>query len=97
MRRVGRPIGICVMRRQQFYRTAVFCNAVKLRDKSHHVREYVRRHDAKRSRQIHHRQTGRARFAQIVNHVRRRARIIVQSNRAFLFINAAADIENLHL
>jgi hypothetical protein len=31
-----------------------------------------------------------------MNYVSRRARIIVQANRAFVFVRAAADIENFH-
>ena len=95
MRRVGRPIGIRVMRRDEFNSPAVFRNAVKLRDKCHHVGNMfdgVARHDeiklvvCKRIRN----------FAEIVNNIRRRARIVVQTDRAFLFICAAADIENFH-
>ena len=38
MRRVGRPIGIRVMRRDELNFSAVSRDAVKLGDESHHVR-----------------------------------------------------------
>lgn len=93
VRRVGCPVGIRVMRRDEADSTAGFGDAVEFRYKSHHVR-YVF-DDVARNYQIEFIVGKRIRnFSKIVNHVSRRARIVIQTDRAFELIRAAADIEN---
>ncbi len=95
VRRVGRPIGIRVMRRNELYASAVFRNAVKLGDESHHVGNVF--DNVVGDDEIKFVVRERIRNdSQIVNHVSRRARVVVQANRAFVLIRAAADIENFH-
>jgi len=83
------------VRRQQSYPAAVFRDAVKLGDERHHVRHMLG--DVVRDDQIKFVIGKRVRHdAQIMNHVRPRARIIVEPDRAFIFIRPAADIEYFH-
>ncbi len=95
MCRIGCPIGICVMRRDEFDRSAVFCYSVKFGDKRHHVRhvfDNVTRNDQIKfviGKWIWH-------ASKIVDHISRRARIVVQPDRTFIFICTATDIENFH-
>ncbi len=95
VRRVGCPIGVSVVRCKEFYAPAVFRDAVEFGNKSHHVGNVfgnVIRDDlvklvvGKRIRNI----------AKVVNHVSRRARIVVYADGARMFVVAAADIEDFH-
>ena len=82
VRRVGRPVRVRIMRRDESDAPAVFRNAVKLGDESHYVRHVF--DDVARDDQIEFvvgKRVGN--FAEVVNHVGGRARIVVEPDRAF--------------
>ena len=79
VRWVVRPIGICVMRRHEPDSPAVFCNAVKLADESHHIGNVLG--DVPRNDKIEFAVgKGIRNRAQIVNDISRRPRIVVQAD-----------------
>ncbi len=94
MRRVGRPVGVCVMRRDESNPPAVSRDPVKFTDKRHYVGHML--DDVPRNYQIEFvvgKRVGK--LAQIVNDIRGRLRIVVQPDRAFVFIGSAAHIKDL--
>ena len=96
VRQVVRPIGIGIVWRDEFDASAVFCNSPEFGDEIHHVRDVFDR--VARDDEIEL-VVGKWiwKNAQIVNHVGTRARVVIESNRAFVFVVAAPDIENFHI
>ena len=88
------PIGICVVRRNDFYQSAGFSYAVKLADERHDVGDvldYVTTNDlikfviAERIRED----------TQVVNDVRVRPRVGIYSDRARILVLTAANVQSL--
>ena len=95
VRRVICPVGVGVVRREQLNTASVPRHAVQFADKGHHIRhmlDNVVGHDkiklviGERIRQ----------FAQIMNNIRSRARIIIQPHRTCGLIHTAPNVKYLH-
>jgi len=95
MRRVGCPIRICVMRRDQFYPSAVFRDPIELADERHDIRNML--DGMVRDDEIEFvigKRIGKC--AEIMDHIGAGFRIVVQTDRTFVLICSAADVENFH-
>ncbi len=95
MRRVGRPVGVGVMRRDEADRPAMSGDPIKLADKRHNIRnmlDHVTRYD--QVKLVVRERVGND--AEVVDNVRGGSRIVVQADRTFKFIGPAADVEDLH-
>jgi hypothetical protein len=93
MGRVGRPIGICVVRRNDFYQTRRFSYAMKLANKRHDVRNVL--NDVTANDFIKFVVGKRVRDrAQVVKDIGVGPRIRIYSNCARIFVLATSYVEN---
>ena len=95
VRWIVRPVGVCVMRRDQPDSAAGFRNTVKLADEGHHVRNML--DDVAGDDQIEFVVgKGIRKVAEVVDHIGGRFRVIIEPDSAFEFVRTAADIKDLH-